>query len=245
VEKILEPEDVELLQPGHEPEPVADRTGPERVAGGDAIPAGIDHDVDVGSGFLAGGSDQGDVEIEIVAENAPAELDRLEAVLQVLVDRCAHGIGGGPEQGGGIALDPIAIRGAEELVDRLAEGLAGDVPERDVCPGEHVHPGALATVVGHVAIRLLPEPLAFERIFANQGCLQRLEADGPAGRRVDDGVTGVRLGFDVRPAGDAFVGADFQQGNKADAVSLAGVGRIAVILAGIEDHGFDVGDFHE
>ena len=108
----------------------------------------------------------------------------------------------------------------------MLEGLARDVPEGDVGPGDHLHPRALATVVGEEAVHLLPEPLPLQRVLADQRPPQPLEADRAAGGRIDDRLADVRLRLDVRPAGDPLVGGDLQQRDEAHAVRLPGRGRI-------------------
>ena len=129
-------------------------------------------------------------------------------------------------------------------MNRLAERLARDVPEGDVDAGDHLHPRALPAVIGEEAVHLLPEPLALQRILADQRRPQGLHADLPTGGRLDDRPTDVRLRLDVRPPGNAFIRADFDERDEPHAVRLARLGGVRVILAGIEHDRFHIGDLH-
>lgn len=72
----------------------------------------------------------------------------------------------------GVEADPVAELPAEHPVDRLARGLAREVPQRDLDPGQgdHEHP-ALGAGEDLVAAQLLPAPLDVARVLADQeGC---------------------------------------------------------------------------
>jgi hypothetical protein len=86
-------------------------------------------------------------------------------------------LGSGPEEGRGVGGNGIPVPGSEELVHRLPKRLAGDVPQRDVRPGDHLHTRSLPAVIGQIAVHLLPEPLALQRILADQSAAQPFETD--------------------------------------------------------------------
>ena len=78
--------------------------------------------------------------------------------------------------GVGVERDLIAHRSAQQLVDRLAEDLAADVPQGDVDGAHAFDGGAAAAHVGEAAEDLVPEMLDTRRILARHG-----GADLPAG----------------------------------------------------------------
>ena len=105
----------------------------------------------------------------------------------------------------GVEQDVVAHLAAEQLVDRLAQHLAADVPQRDVDAADHVGRGAARAGVGERAERLVPEPLDLRRVLADQQLVEladdaRDSAVGDPGRRGD-----------LAPAGDALVGADLDE----------------------------------
>src|SRR5688572_26022644 len=89
-------------------------------------------------------------------------------------------------------MDGLPI-GAEQPVDRLVQGLAGEVPQRDV----HGPDGA----DGRVAIplpRLLVEALAVQRVLADQQWLEELDQRlavemGAAHGRAEEGMAAQSL----------------------------------------------------
>ena len=101
--------------------------------------------------------------------------------------------------------DVVAHLAAEQLVDRLAQHLAANVPQRDVDAADHVGRRAARTGVGERAERLVPKPLDLRRVLADQ---QLVELADDA----RDGAVGdLRRGRDLAPAGDAFIGADLHE----------------------------------
>ena len=102
----------------------------------------------------------------------------------------------------GVHAQPIAHGAAEELMDRLAEVLAGDVPERLVDSRECRHHHRTTAVEG-AAIEELPVVLDPERVTA----------DEHVGHLVDRGHSAASLAFErgLAPSHQAGVGGDLDQ----------------------------------
>src|SRR4051794_3141318 len=97
---------------------------------------------------------------------------------------------------------------AKQLTDRLVEGLARNIPERNISARKHVHARTLPTIIGEIPVHLLPQALSLQRILADQRLPERLEADGAARGSIYDRFADMRLGFDVGPARNPLVGTD-------------------------------------
>ena len=105
----------------------------------------------------------------------------------------------------GVEQDVVAYLAAEQVVDRLAQHLAADVPKRDVDTADHVRRGAARAGVGERAECLVPQPFDVRRVLADEKLVEltddaRDSAVGDPGRRGD-----------LAPAGDALVGADLDE----------------------------------
>ena len=79
--------------------------------------------------------------------------------------------------GVGVAGDVVAHGAAEELVDGLAVGLAGDVPEGLLDAGEGGEDGHAAAPEA-VAVHALPEEVDAGRVLADDEALQVLDGGG-------------------------------------------------------------------
>jgi hypothetical protein len=101
-----------------------------------------------------------------------------------------------------VDLDAVAHLAAEQLVDRHAERLALDVPERLVDAGDRTHQDRAASVE-IAAVHRLPEVVDARRVLPDQ----------LAGELLHGCLDGARAAFDDRlaPAADAFVGLDLQE----------------------------------
>ena len=121
-----------------------------------------------------------------------------------------------------VAVEPHPVAGlaAEELPDRLAEGLAQDVPHGDLDRGERRHEHRAAAVAGadeHAA----PVPLDLGRVLADEVALV-----GP-----DRGVHDFALvgqGAFAEP-GDPLVGVELDEDE-------------VLVVAGVDEEGLEVGD---
>ena len=122
-------------------------------------------------------------------------------------------------------------------MDRLAHGLAEDVPERDVDAADGMHHRAPPAVDGGRLVHLVPEPSDLQRVLPDQDLAQAARGDG-AERGVDDGLGDGGVGVDLADAGDALVGPDPDQQDRLTAVA----DRLHLRQA---EHGrLDRGDFH-
>src|SRR5690606_10776879 len=101
-----------------------------------------------------------------------------------------------------VGLDPVAHQAAEQLVDRHAQGLALNVPQRLVDAGDRAHQDRAAAVEA-AAVEHLPQVVDARRVATDQVVAQLAHG------RLD----GVRAALDHRlaPAADAFVGVDAQE----------------------------------
>ena len=107
--------------------------------------------------------------------------------------------------GVGVERDLVAHRAAQQLVDRLAERLAADVPQRDVDGAHAFHGGAAAAHVGEAAEQLVPEPLDVRRILAGDDRADLLQ------HRAQRAVRDLGRRGDLAPAGDALVGGHLDE----------------------------------
>jgi hypothetical protein len=102
----------------------------------------------------------------------------------------------------GIYTHPVADRAAQQLVDRHAEVLAGDVPERLVEARERAHQHRAAAEEGR-AVDMLPVVLDAQRVFADQIVGEFLDGG--------DGALGLAFQGGLAPADQAGVSGDFHQ----------------------------------
>src|SRR5260221_1335963 len=125
-----------------------------------------------------------------------------------------------------IGLGALPIGAAEQAADRLAGGLAEDVPECDVDAADRMGEGAAAPHPEGVLVELLGDALGLEGVLAAEQRLEPLEAGGdqPA------------VGKDAAMADDAGIGMDGDQ--RMDRVLGPDLGRPAAFRAFAEQrHG--------
>ena len=60
----------------------------------------------------------------------------------------------------------------QQFIDRTAQRLALDVPQRDVDAADGVYARAAAATIDVGAVHLVPQPLRLERIFADDDLSQ-------------------------------------------------------------------------
>src|SRR5690606_7355081 len=129
--------------------------------------------------------------------------------------------------GMGIEEDVVAHRPGEQLVDRLAQDRAPDIPQRNVDGADAFHRRAAAAQIGEIAEDLVPDPFDLAGVVTldDLADLFQHHREGAIG---DEGGGG-----DLAPAGDASVGRHF------DKQKLAPIGRSRP-----DQPRFDAGDFH-
>ncbi len=122
--------------------------------------------------------------------------------------RATQSLGGSCGVARTIAADPgvdtnaITALSAKQLVDRYAESLALDVPQRLIDAGERTHVQAAATIEAG-AIHHCPMVFDLMRVLADQIICQFIDL------RRDGG--GTALQYRLAPAGNALIGVDFQE----------------------------------
>ena len=106
----------------------------------------------------------------VVGAEADLHLHRLEALIDIatrLVDECGGGVTAfAPEETGRIGVDLAAKAAAEQLMDRLVECLAHEIPQRDIDAADRADIGALqlqAFPDHGVVKRAAADHLRFER----------------------------------------------------------------------------------
>ena len=171
----------------------------------------VDHDLDLGTHRLAhgldqlhGAADRGKVGI------APGAAERIELQARIAAAPDLGGrrgdlrdVGAGAVPGIGVGRHLVAHPAAEQLVDRLAQRLADDVPERHLDRADRAvedRPAARELVAEHVA----PQPLDLERRAADHMALGELRD-----RRLDG--RGLPFAGALADAGDAVVGVDLRE----------------------------------
>ena len=166
-----------------------------------------------------------DVPDIVVGAETDFHLHRLEACVDVAA-RFFHQ-GGGPvgpfpaKEPRGVGLHARAKRAAQQLVDRLLERLAHDVPQRDV-------DGADRSDVGALVVQPFPDDFVIERIAADHMRVER---------------TARRHRCPFAPAGDAGVGYHFDQAERALSRGAHGV-REWILDRIYRRVRLDVDDFH-
>ena len=233
LERLLEPEDAELL------ELRARRRSPLRV--GAVAEARVDQDrrrprrpprrPPLRSSTSCVG---------VRAERPPAELDGGEALLArapTTRSRTSPGVVG--HQHRGVGADPVALRRPDQLADRLAGGLALDVPERDVDAADRVQRDRRGG-----RCRSAPRYILCQRRSTSSGssptsrCLQAVRDRVRAGR-VDERADG--LGRRVDLADAVMPSSVWTRTTRSSWLPSA----IPVVQHGLaKDHRLDVGDLH-
>ena len=105
-----------------------------------------------------------------------------------------------------VRLHPRAECAAQQLVDRQAMKLSGNVPERDIHRADARHHRTLATKVARHVVHAMPEYFDVERIRADKQGLERL-----VDHRRRDLRRFESLGERLAPSGNALVSEDFNQ----------------------------------
>lgn len=149
----------------------------------------------------------GDVGVRILAERSPAELGGGQPQIDELLCQSGRFVGSVAEEHAGIGTDGRTMRAAEEFRDRLAEGFAANVPQRDIRAADGVDRGAATAVAVRLVVHLLPQPLNVERILADEDRREPVPACGGTGC-VEAGFADVRLAGHLADARDAGVGVD-------------------------------------
>ncbi len=142
-----------------------------------------------------------------------------------------------------VAGNRIPERAAEQLVDRRAERLALDVPERDVDCGQDRDADRARAVDAkdRPVVDLVPEVLDPVRVLADERVRERVVRERGDGAEVERGAS-ERAG---PVAGNALVGRDLDERGLA-AELVAGTAPHAVLLRDerVDDVGLDAGDLH-
>ena len=173
----------------------------------DVAEAGVDHDLDaVASGRLRGGGER-DVVLGSLPSGPQPSLTAVKFCSTQRGHGCGHLGGRVGHQHRGVGAHPVAVRRAEQLVDRLAERLALDVPERDVEAADRVDRDPAPAEVDEAAVHLLPEPLDVERVLADQDVAQA-HGNRVGARRLDERLDELGRRVDLADARDALVGVD-------------------------------------
>ncbi len=200
-------------------------------------PADIEHDRRIGSDRVAHAFDMGAVRLLMKPEVHPAELEGgVAGFLE------AGGLFGGldavlAEKSRGISAHLGVGRATEQIANRLAIGLALDIPECDIDTGDGVQHGAATAHVDGGLVHLAPEPLDVERILADQHFLEADHHRMGAGR-VDNRLGDVGRGFRLTDAGDPFIGVDEHHGHVLGAIGDFRNAR------NLQIGDFDISDFH-
>src|SRR5262249_55295145 len=199
--------------------------------------AGVDHELDVVAQSLPGGANVGNIALLALAHRPPAELDGLVALACELAGD-AFGLGRSvAEQDRSIGPERFLEASPQELVDRLAGGLADDVPEGDFDAAHGLDGRPLPTKENRALVHQMNEPIDLEGVLA-QNALSQAAANLVRQGRLDDrlGHQGGRI--DLTDAADAGIGVHLD-----DQRFLAAVAAL-VDLGQTQVNGFDVGDLH-
>ena len=226
-DRLLEPQDVVLLQHAAELDGVGHR---EAVVG-------VDRELDVGPDRLAHGADALGIELQVT--QADLHLDGAKAVVLEL-QRLLHGLLDQPihvdeVEAGGVGNDLAAIGAADQLVHRFADGAAHDVPQRDVDAGDGRDRHAGRAVVLDAIVEVLPDRLDVERVAADHARLVL---------GLDEGLGHRRRPVALAPAGDALVGRDLDHAGRARAVDPAARRDERLVDLALQDVAGDVGNLH-
>ena len=235
--RLLEPERIEALEPPRQPDRARDRELPVRPE--QEIAARADGLPDLPDVALAA--------IELVERRLPGiegrvrpgriELDRGEAQVGVLAGAAGRQVGIGVDVGRvaglrvevAVGAQPLAHASAEQLVGRLADCLADEVPHRHLDPREHADERRIRA--HRVARRVDVAPGGLD--------VERLAPDDVAGHDVLDHARHElrrdRRRVDLAEALEATVGLELEEDEVAAAVARS---RIA------DDEGADAGDPH-
>jgi hypothetical protein len=198
---------------------------------------GVDGKLHVRADRLAHCRDPPCVELQVA--KADLHLDRLEAVtlelerlLDRLVDQAVHVDEVEP---GRVGNDLGAIGAADQLVDRLADGAAHDVPQRDVDARDGRDRHAGRAVILDPVVEVFPDRLDVERVLADHARLVL---------RLDEGLGDGRRPVALAPPGDTFVGRDLDQAGRARPIDPAARRDERLVDLAAQDVADDVGYLH-
>jgi hypothetical protein len=203
-DRLLEPQQVQLLHGAAEADGLGDGEAVVRVHG----------ELDVGPDCLPHGGDARQVQLRVA--QADLHLDRAEAhgcvflgFLHRFLDQAVHV---DEVEAGGICLNLGAVGAADQLVDGLVHRAAHDVPQRDVDARKGRDAEALRAIVLDAVIKVLPHHLDVEGVAADDaGAVLRLD------QRLVHGGGPVALA----PASDPLVGRDLDDARGARGVDPA------------------------
>src|SRR5918994_5634026 len=126
----------------------------------------------------------------------------------------------------------------QQAMDRLPEGFALDVPERDVDTTDGMDGRSLPPVVNRAAVELVPETVDLQRILPDQEMTQPA-GDGVRRRSIDDRFHHRWQRIDLAEPGDPGVRLDADQ---QCVLAPVGLGDVHLRLA--QDDGLDIRDLH-
>src|SRR5262249_25031700 len=198
---------------------------------------GVEEDHRIRAQPVAGPANQLDVELLALAHRLPAEVNGGVPGLAPAPSDVARLLAVAAEQDRRVAANAVVLLPAEELVDRLPERLALQVPQRDVHRGHRGDADGLPAEVHRAAIHLLPEALVLEGVLAKEE-LPQSAGDVVAERGVDDRLDHLRIRVGLANPFETRVGADTDE----DRVLAAGRFRLDVWNA--KDLTDDFGDLH-
>ena len=139
-----------------------------------------------------------------------------------------------PIEPGGVSLDPVAQRAADQPRYRYPEMAALQIPQRDVDRGQRLDRQPLLPVVAQPVVEVLPVALGGERVLADQ---QRLVV-------FDDRRGQPRGAERFAPAAVAVLADNLDQARAAPLVPGLRVGE-RLGQRGVEDIDLDVADLHD
>ena len=227
-ERLLEPVEIETFDVAQQLEGLLDRVRA----------AAVDHESPGRPERRSRCLDQLDVSFQAPPERAPAELERPVAGERRPFRDPAYLGGRRGHDLAGVDRHLVQAAPAEQVGDRSACGLAGDVPERHVdCRDDVQRRTATAVVVGAVEHHL-PHPVDLQGVLADD---QLADATGDRVRRrhLHDRPRDVRRRVRLADADDALVGVHLDEEGV-----LRPVGTACVDLVQTEHNGLDIGDLH-
>ena len=142
------------------------------------------------------------------------------------------------EEDRSVGLDTLVLAAAEQSMDRLAKVLSFQVPQRHIDRGHGGDGDRRAAEVERAAVHLLPQPLGFQRVFAQEHLAQPA-GDVVAEGSIDDGFD--HFGLRIRFANP------FQPvvGTNAHKHCILAAGGFVLDVRDAEELADDFGDFHD
>ncbi len=226
-DRLLEPQDVVLLQQAAELDGVGHR---EAVVG-------VDRELHVRPDRLAHRTDSFGIELEIAQtdlhlDGAEAVILEFQRLLDGFLDQAIHV---DEVEAGGVGNDFAAIGAADQFVNGLVHRAAHDVPQRDIDAGDGRDRHAGRAVILDAIVEVLPDRLDVERIAADHARLVL---------RLDEGLGDRGRSVAFAPAGDALVRRDLDQACRARAIDPTARRDERLVDLALQDVAGDVGDLH-